>query len=91
MRSSLAKSPTAHTQMTDLKHITKFLHSCIPKTAQNTRAYYVKSAFCSKDGKAIQLTKTAEQIVWKSYMHMLMHSLCLDGGAPCSITDYQII
>lgn len=91
MRSSLAKSPTAYTQMTDLKRITKFLHSCIPKTAQNTQPYYVKSAFCYEDGKAIQLTKTAEQIVWKSYMHMLIHLLCLGGGAPCSITDYRII
>lgn len=63
MRSSLAKSPPAYTQMTDLKHITKFLHSCIPKTAQNTQPCYVKSAFCYKDGKAIQLIKTAEQIV----------------------------
>lgn len=45
MGSSLAKSPTAYTQMTDLKHITEFLHCCIPKAAQNTQPYYVKSAF----------------------------------------------
>lgn len=36
MRRSLAKSPTGYIQMTDLKHITKFLHSNIPKAAQNT-------------------------------------------------------
>lgn len=91
MRRSLAKSPTGYIQMTDLKHITKFLHSYIPKTAQNIQPYYVKSAFCCEDEKAIQLMETAEQIVWKFYMHMLIHSLCLGGGAPCSIADYRII
>lgn len=90
-RRSLAKFPTAYTQMTDLKHITKFLHSCIPKTAQNTQPYYVKSTLCYEDGKAIQLTRIVEQIVWKFYTHMLIHSLCLGRDAPCSITDYRII
>lgn len=66
-------------------------NSCIPKTAQNTQPYYVKSTFCYKDGKAVQLTKTAEQIVWIFYMYMLMHLLCLGGGAPHSISDYRII
>lgn len=64
---------------------------CIPKTAQNTQSCYVKSASCYKDEKAVQLTKTAEQIVWTFYMYMLMHLLCLGGGAPCSIRDYRII
>jgi len=91
MRSSLAKSPPAYTQMTDSKHITKFLHSCLSKTAQNTQSYHVKSAFCYENGKAIQLTETAGQIVWRFYMHMLIHSLCLGGGAPCSIPGYRII
>lgn len=91
MSRSLVKSPTGYIQTTDPKHITKFLHSYIPKTAQNNQPYYVKFAFCCKDEKAIQLAETVEEIVWKFYMHMLIHSLCLGGGAPCSTADYQII
>lgn len=63
----------------------------IPKVAPNTHSYYVKSILCYEDGKVIQLTKIAEQIFQKFCMHMLIHSLCLGRGAPCSIADYQII
>lgn len=87
MRSSPAKSPTPHTQMTDLKHITKFLHSW-----DSPKSSALLCEFRLLQGK--WESHSARKNCWTNCLeisHAYANPLALrGGGAPCSLADYRI-